>query len=83
MPGVLLLDRVLEALQRRTGRASARVSQVKFVSALRPDETAQAVCRIDGPRVSFRVTALRGGAIDPVAQGLAELAADAQEGSPA
>lgn len=83
VPGVLLLDRVLEALQRRTGRASARVSQVKFVSALRPDETAQAVCRIDGQRVSFRVTALRGGAIDPIAQGLAELAANAQEGSPA
>lgn len=59
VPGVLLLDHVLVALQQATGRQVVRLQQVKFTSALQPDELAYAVCEIEGKRASFRVAVQR------------------------
>jgi len=59
VPGVLLLDQVLAALQRATRRRIARLQRVKFTAALRPDELAVARCEVDGEQVSFRVCARR------------------------
>nr|WP_255553561.1 hypothetical protein [Caenimonas aquaedulcis] len=76
VPGVLLLDRVFDAVQRRTGRAIARVQRAKFTAALLPDEPAQCHCGIDGARMNFRVTVARGGAPVLVAEGAATLSVE-------
>ena len=62
VPGVLLLDHVMHGLQQATGLRLSRLKQVKFISALLPEEQAQAFCEVDGNRASFRVTAQRDGA---------------------
>ncbi|MBC7990069.1 MAG: hypothetical protein H7Y19_10875 [Luteimonas sp.] len=57
VPGVVLLDRVLEAIESRHGPLGAlRLPQVKFVQPLLPGETA--CIDLDGvaPRWRFRVT---------------------------
>jgi 3-hydroxymyristoyl/3-hydroxydecanoyl-(acyl carrier protein) dehydratase len=59
VPGVLLLDQVLSALQQATHRRIARLQRVKFAAALLPDESAIARCEIEGLQVSFRVCAQR------------------------
>ena len=81
VPGVLLLDHVLVALEKATGRRASRLQQVKFTSALRPDEQADALCEVDGGRASFRVTAQRNGATVTVASG--SLSLQTEEGPPA
>ena len=48
VPGVLLLDRVMHGLQQATGLRLSHLKQVKFISALLPEEQAQAICEIDG-----------------------------------
>ena len=73
VPGVLLLDHVLTALQQATGRRVARLLQVKFMSPLRPDEEADALFELDGTRASFRVTAQRDGTDAMLASGVLSL----------
>lgn len=81
VPGVLLLDHVMQALQQATGRRLAQLQQVKFISALLPDEQALAICDIQGARVSFRVTAQRGGAAVAVAEGVGSVSLPMQGAS--
>lgn len=73
VPGVLLLDCVMHALQQATGLRLCHLQQVKFISALLPEEQAQAICDIDGTRASFRVTAQRHGVAVAVAEGVGSL----------
>ncbi|GAB6195418.1 hypothetical protein [Lysobacter xanthus] len=59
VPGVVLLDRVVEAIERRHGPLAAlRMPQVKFLQPLRPDEPARIELDGETPRWRFRV--LRG-----------------------
>lgn len=81
VPGVLLLDHLIQALEQATGQRLSHLRQVKFISALLPGEQADAVCEVDGIRASFRVTAQRGGKTAVVAEGAGSLAAQMQ-GSP-
>lgn len=69
VPGVLLLDHVLQAVRRLTGQDLRSLEQVRFTSALLPGETAHGWCEVDGARVSFRVTAQRGDAVVAIAEG--------------
>ena len=62
VPGVLLLERVLEAIESTQGPLGAlRLPQVKFMQPLLPGELAQVVLEGEAPRWRFRV--LRGGAL--------------------
>jgi 3-hydroxyacyl-[acyl-carrier-protein] dehydratase len=67
VPGVVVLDHVLKAGEAWLGRPlSARgLKQVKFQSALLPDEAADVSLEITGENLSFRVS--RAG--QPIAQG--------------
>jgi 3-hydroxyacyl-[acyl-carrier-protein] dehydratase len=59
VPGVVLLERVLEAIEAIHGPLGAlRLPQVKFAQPLLPGERAQVVVSGDAPRWRFRV--LRG-----------------------
>lgn len=60
VPGVVLLERVLEAIEAETAvpLATLRLPQVKFVQSLLPGEPAQIVLEGAAPRWRFRV--LRG-----------------------
>jgi 3-hydroxyacyl-[acyl-carrier-protein] dehydratase len=80
VPGVLLLDGVMHGLQHATGLRLSHLKQVKFISALLPEEQAQAICEIDGTRASFRVTAQRHGVAVAIAEGVGSLS---PQGSPA
>ena len=73
VPGVLLLDGVMHGLQQATGLRLSHLRQVKFISALLPEEHAQAICEVDGTRASFRVTAQRHGVAVAIAQGVGTL----------
>jgi 3-hydroxyacyl-[acyl-carrier-protein] dehydratase len=73
VPGVLLLDGVMHGLQQATGLRLSHLKQVKFISALQPEEQAQAACEFDGTRASFRVTAQRHGAAVAIAEGVGSL----------
>jgi len=75
VPGVLLLDHVIETLQQATGEGVAVVREVKFRSALQPDEAAHVVCEREGPRAAFRVSVRRGQDVVTVATGHLLLAA--------
>ncbi|ROZ79475.1 hypothetical protein [Ramlibacter sp. WS9] len=75
VPGVLLLDHVLQAISRFTGQDVGGLRQVKFMSALLPGEHAHASCEVDGLRASFRVLTRRQGADVVVAEGAASLIA--------
>jgi 3-hydroxymyristoyl/3-hydroxydecanoyl-(acyl carrier protein) dehydratase len=59
VPGVLLLDQVIAALQKETGRRVVRLRQAKFESPLRPDEWANVLYEVEGQDASFRVTTIR------------------------
>jgi 3-hydroxymyristoyl/3-hydroxydecanoyl-(acyl carrier protein) dehydratase len=63
VPGVVILDHVLAAIERAHGPlATMRLPQVKFVQPLLPGETAEiALEPLDGPRWRFRV--LRGAVV--------------------
>jgi 3-hydroxymyristoyl/3-hydroxydecanoyl-(acyl carrier protein) dehydratase len=67
VPGVVVLDHVLKASEAWLGRTlSARgLKQVKFTSALLPDEPADVSLEINGDSLTFRVA--RAG--QPIAQG--------------
>ena len=78
VPGVLLLDHVMQALQQTTGLRLSHLRQVKFISALLPGEQADAVCEIEDMRASFRVTAQRGGVAVAVAEGAGNLSSPTQ-----
>ena len=59
VPGVLLLERVLEAIEAMQGPlAAVRLPQVKFAQPLLPGEVAEIVVEGGTPRWKFRV--LRG-----------------------
>lgn len=75
VPGVLVLDCVMDALHRAGGMQVVHLQRVKFVSALRPGETAQGCWEVEGTRAAFRVTADRGGAAARVAEGVCLLTA--------
>ncbi|HSV81060.1 MAG TPA: hypothetical protein VLK85_17825 [Ramlibacter sp.] len=75
VPGVLLLDHVLQAISRLTDCDVGGLRQVKFMSALLPGEHALGSCDVDGLRVSFRVLTRRQGADVVVAEGAASLIA--------
>lgn len=56
VPGVVVLDHVLQAVEALHGpRAAARLPQVKFVQPLLPGQTASVTLEGDGPRWRFRV----------------------------
>jgi 3-hydroxyacyl-[acyl-carrier-protein] dehydratase len=69
VPGVLLLDRVLQALEQSTGRSVTRLQQVRFVSTLLPGELAHGYWDVADSRASFRVSVQRGGGEMKVAEG--------------
>lgn len=56
VPGVVVLERVLEAIEATHGPLRAlRLPQVKFTQPLLPDEIADIVITGDAPRWRFRV----------------------------
>jgi 3-hydroxyacyl-[acyl-carrier-protein] dehydratase len=57
VPGAMLLDRVISAAQRGRSQFAARVTQVKFVSSLLPNQRAEIVWSDDGQTVRFRCEA--------------------------
>lgn len=62
VPGVIVLDQVLAAIERAHGPLGAlRLPQVKFVQPLLPGEAAEVVLEGAAPRWRFRV--LRGDAL--------------------
>ena len=69
VPGVVLLDRVAAALEKRGARL-ARIGVVKFLTPLKPDQDATLAIARNGMRVSFRID--RDGA--PILRGEGELA---------
>jgi 3-hydroxyacyl-[acyl-carrier-protein] dehydratase len=73
VPGVLLLDGVMLGLQQATGLRLSHLKQVKFTSALLPEEQAHALCEIDGTHASFRITAQRHGIAVVIAEGVGSL----------
>jgi 3-hydroxymyristoyl/3-hydroxydecanoyl-(acyl carrier protein) dehydratase len=73
VPGVLVLDHVLEGLRQLTGRDVVHLRQVRFTSALGPGEQAHACCEVEGAKVIFHVTAQRQGLPVAVAQGAGSL----------
>lgn len=77
VPGVLLLDRVLDGVQQITGRRVGRLERVKFVAALRPAEAAVARCRLEDSKVSFTIGVRRNGAERALASGSLSLLNDA------
>ena len=81
VPGVLLLDHVIETLQQATGESVAVVREVKFRSALQPDEAAHVVCEREGAHAAFRVIVQRGADVVTVATG--DLLLAAGRGEPA
>ena len=79
VPGVLLLDQVLTHVSTALNRPVATLQQVKFASALLPDETALVAFDADGQRVKFSVKALRDGVAVMLASGSVLLVKPATE----
>ena len=77
VPGVLLLDQVLTHVSAVMNRPVVLLQQVKFASALSPEETALVAFDSDGQRVTFSVKALRDGAAVTLASGSVLLAEQA------
>jgi 3-hydroxyacyl-[acyl-carrier-protein] dehydratase len=69
VPGVVLLDRIAAALG-QDGARLARISVVKFLTPLKPEEDATLAIARDGTRVTFRID--RNGT--PILRGEGELA---------
>lgn len=55
VPGVVVLEQVAGALQRRDGRQIAGFRQVKFVAPLLPQQTATLELDLTDTRLRFRV----------------------------
>jgi 3-hydroxymyristoyl/3-hydroxydecanoyl-(acyl carrier protein) dehydratase len=83
VPGVLLLDLVLQAVQRLTGQELRYLEHIKFTSALLPGEQAQGWCEAQGLRIVFRVTAQRGETAVAIAEGAGRASLPVREGRPA
>jgi 3-hydroxymyristoyl/3-hydroxydecanoyl-(acyl carrier protein) dehydratase len=77
VPGVLLLDHVLTGVQARVARPTATLQQVKFASALLPDETACVTFEANADRVTFSVEVHRDGVPVTLARGSLLLMAEA------
>ncbi len=75
VPGVVVLDHVLQASERWQGRTlrARGLKQVKFHSPLLPGQRAHVSLELDGGALTFRVTRDD----QPVAQGTFALAQDA------
>jgi 3-hydroxymyristoyl/3-hydroxydecanoyl-(acyl carrier protein) dehydratase len=80
VPGVLLLQHVLAAIEQATGERVRHLTQVKFIAALQPDERATAWFDVDGAQVSFGVVTQRAGQQVMMVNGRARLRAG--DGSP-
>lgn len=70
VPGVILLDRVVAAVERVWGLRTYGLPQVKFLRPLRPDQVAALSIERDQASARFRIHA--GG--DLIASGVMELA---------
>jgi 3-hydroxymyristoyl/3-hydroxydecanoyl-(acyl carrier protein) dehydratase len=70
VPGVLVLDHALLALQRLCGQEIATIQQVKFKSALLPDELAHGTWEVNDARAAFEVVTLREGVTVAIAAGV-------------
>jgi 3-hydroxyacyl-[acyl-carrier-protein] dehydratase len=70
VPGVVLLDRIADALERREATTLRRLAAVKFLAPLLPGEVAELVVEREAARVRFRVE--RAGA--PILRGEGECA---------
>jgi len=72
VPGVLLLDLLLDAAERALGRAlePRALEQVKFLAPLLPAQAARALVELEGTRLRFRIEH----AGQALASGLMELA---------
>jgi acyl-coenzyme A synthetase/AMP-(fatty) acid ligase len=81
VPGVLILDRVMEALRERTGRDVVRLPRVKFASPLLPEEPARVQFTRREASLSFQVSTLRDGRRQVVAEGSMVLGPVAVEAS--
>ena len=57
VPGILVLERLLEAAEREFGRALkvAGLAHAKFPTPLLPEEEARASFQIDGDRLDFEI----------------------------
>jgi 3-hydroxyacyl-[acyl-carrier-protein] dehydratase len=57
VPGVIVLDRLMQAAETRLGRPLdlAGIPQVKFLAPLLPGEEARGIFELDGTRLRFRV----------------------------
>jgi acyl-CoA synthetase (AMP-forming)/AMP-acid ligase II/3-hydroxymyristoyl/3-hydroxydecanoyl-(acyl carrier protein) dehydratase len=69
VPGVLILDQVIESLRQRTGRDVAHLPRVKFTSPLLPGEAVRVQFTRRDASLSFRVSAMRDGAQQAIAEG--------------
>jgi acyl-coenzyme A synthetase/AMP-(fatty) acid ligase len=74
VPGVLILDHVTVGARERTGREVARFPRVKFASPLLPEECASVQFTDRDGGLAFRVTALRSGVPQAIAEGTLVLA---------
>lgn len=77
VPGVLLLDHVLQRLHAATGRTAAGLPRVRFSAPLQPGEAARVSFEPGRAALAFRVTTLRDGREQAVAEGTIELAPEA------
>jgi 3-hydroxyacyl-[acyl-carrier-protein] dehydratase len=74
VPGVLLLDEVMTAVQRAGGRDVVRVQQARFLAALLPGEVAHGWHEITGSKATFAVAVTRDGNSVQLAEGSLQLA---------
>lgn len=74
LPGVLLIELVVEALGRG---APVAIPQVKFQRALGPGDRCTVRFDGDGARVSFRCERSTSGGYEPIAEGVLLFGADA------
>jgi acyl-coenzyme A synthetase/AMP-(fatty) acid ligase len=73
VPGVLILDHVLQALRQGSGRSVTGLPRVKFSAPLLPGETASVQLRPRAGSVAFCVRVQRAGALLVIAEGSAVL----------
>jgi len=77
VPGVVLLDRVLQGVEARVQRVVLTLRQVKFASALLPEETAQVSFDVHDDQLKFVVRVRREQASVVLASGTLLLSAKA------
>ncbi len=82
VPGVLILDHVIDHLRQHTGREVTGLPRVKFTAPLQPEETAFVRLQLRGASASFRVSVARGGAHKLIAEGGLQLGRALTEAGP-